>query len=112
MMQPKVGAQFRHETIKEHASVKGSPGALMKVTQVRMHWVHFRYANPTPTQEGRPGFGMDRAEFVRTYPEACEEKCPECYHTHTPDGCTGDPSPSDIWAGVTPEKCDCDEEQP
>jgi hypothetical protein len=35
-------------------------------------------------------------------------KCPNCHHTHTAQGCTGPPSPSDLWAGVTPAVCDCD----
>lgn len=34
-------------------------------------------------------------------------KCAECGHAHTPMGCTGDPTPSDLWAGVTPAACDC-----
>lgn len=34
--------------------------------------------------------------------------CPECHpHIHTPEGCTGPPSPSDLWAGVSVEGCDC-----
>ena len=37
---------------------------------------------------------------------------PECQHMHTPDGCTGPPSPSDIWAGVSVSTCDCDEVAP
>lgn len=35
-------------------------------------------------------------------------KCAECGHAHTPMGCTGDPTPSDLWAGVTPAACDCE----
>ena len=31
-----------------------------------------------------------------------------CGHIHTPHGCTGEPTPSDRWAGVTPAACDCD----
>ena len=34
--------------------------------------------------------------------------CEECHHIHTPDGCTGPATPSDIWAGVSVESCDCD----
>jgi len=34
-------------------------------------------------------------------------KCADCGHVHTPDGCTGDPTPSDLWAGVSVSKCDC-----
>ena len=41
--------------------------------------------------------------------EHIDAVCGECYHTHTPDGCIGDPSPSDIWAGVSVSSCDCDE---
>jgi hypothetical protein len=33
--------------------------------------------------------------------------CPDCEHVHTPEGCTGPPSPSDVWAGVSPVVCDC-----
>lgn len=33
--------------------------------------------------------------------------CPECCHTVTRNGCTGDPTPSDLWAGVSPAACDC-----
>lgn len=72
-MRPKTGAHFIHKTIKQHPQDKYSEGALMVVTQVKMYWVHFRYAYPTGKQTGRPGFGMDYSEFVRTYPEACEE---------------------------------------
>ena len=36
--------------------------------------------------------------------------CPECHHQHTPEGCKGDPSPSDIWAGVSVSTCDCDDD--
>jgi hypothetical protein len=34
-------------------------------------------------------------------------KCPDCGHLHTPDGCKGDSTASDLWAGVTPAACDC-----
>lgn len=33
--------------------------------------------------------------------------CPDCGHVHTPSGCSGDPTPSDLWAGVSVEGCDC-----
>ena len=36
------------------------------------------------------------------------ERCGDCGHIHTPRGCTGDPTPSDLWAGVSVEGCDCD----
>lgn len=36
------------------------------------------------------------------------EPCPECGHVHIPEGCVGPPTPSDLWAGVTPGACDCD----
>lgn len=36
------------------------------------------------------------------------EACSECGHHHTPEGCTGDPTPSDRWAGVPVSACDCD----
>ena len=35
--------------------------------------------------------------------------CLDCGHCHTPTGCIGDPTPSDLWAGVAPAACDCDE---
>lgn len=35
-----------------------------------------------------------------------EREC--CGHIHTEDGCTGEPTPSDLWAGVTPSACDCE----
>lgn len=38
---------------------------------------------------------------------ACEVVCTECGHIHTAVGCTGDPTPSDLWAGVMPAACDC-----
>lgn len=37
-----------------------------------------------------------------------ETVCLDCGHLHTPDGCTGDPTPSDLWAGVSVSGCDCD----
>lgn len=40
------------------------------------------------------------------------DRCPECGHQHTPEGCTGDPTPSDRWAGVTPAACDCPRPMP
>ena len=35
--------------------------------------------------------------------------CPECGHRHLPDpdGCVGEPTASDLWAGVSVESCDC-----
>jgi hypothetical protein len=39
-----------------------------------------------------------------------DDKCPDCHHQHTPTGCVGDPSPSDLWAGVDVAVCDCDDE--
>ena len=33
--------------------------------------------------------------------------CPDCGHIHTPHGCTGEPTPSDLWAGVSVDGCDC-----
>lgn len=33
--------------------------------------------------------------------------CRDCGHRHTPDGCAGEPTPSDRWAGVAPAACDC-----
>lgn len=41
--------------------------------------------------------------------EACmHDPCGDCGHVHTPTGCTGPPTPSDLWAGVSVEGCDCD----
>ena len=37
------------------------------------------------------------------------EPCGDCHHQHGPHGCYGQPSPSDLWAGVTPAVCDCPE---
>lgn len=35
-------------------------------------------------------------------------KCPDCGHDpHEFVGCTGDPTPSDLWAGVSVSACDC-----
>jgi hypothetical protein len=36
-----------------------------------------------------------------------DPSCEDCGHIHTPDGCTGPPTPSDQWAGVSPSSCDC-----
>ena len=36
-----------------------------------------------------------------------KESCGECWHLHNEVGCYGDPSPSDLWAGVTPASFDC-----
>lgn len=33
--------------------------------------------------------------------------CMDCGHVHTPGGCAGDPTPSDLWAGVFVSSCDC-----
>ena len=41
---------------------------------------------------------------------AANAKCDECGHLHTPDGCTGAPTPSDRWVGVSPAACDCADE--
>ena len=41
--------------------------------------------------------------------ETClHDPCADCGHVHTPDGCAGDPTQSDLWAGVLPAGCDCD----
>lgn len=37
--------------------------------------------------------------------------CSDCGHQHTPNGCAGDPTPSDLWAGVMPASCDCKAEK-
>ena len=35
-------------------------------------------------------------------------KCPDCGHDpHEFIGCTGNPTPSDLWAGVPVAACDC-----
>lgn len=33
--------------------------------------------------------------------------CADCGHIHTPHGCTGEPTASDLWAGVSVGTCDC-----
>lgn len=40
--------------------------------------------------------------------EIAQVACPECGHLHTPRGCSGPPTPSDRWAGVTVASCDCE----
>ena len=40
---------------------------------------------------------------------AGHDSCAECGHVHSPDGCTGPPTPSDLWAGVSVAGCDCDQ---
>lgn len=40
-------------------------------------------------------------------PEAEPVTCNGCGHIHTPSGCAGDPTPSDVWAGVSVSACDC-----
>jgi hypothetical protein len=35
------------------------------------------------------------------------QTCAGCGHIHSPEGCTGPPTPSDVWAGVMPAACDC-----
>ena len=37
------------------------------------------------------------------------EVCRDCGHVHSPEGCGGPPTPSDLWAGVSVAGCDCDE---
>lgn len=34
-------------------------------------------------------------------------ECEDCGHRHTPNGCEGSPTASDLWAGVSPGACDC-----
>lgn len=41
--------------------------------------------------------------------EALWHDCLSCGHIHTLDGCSGPPTPSDRWAGVSPAICDCNE---
>lgn len=38
--------------------------------------------------------------------------CDDCGHIHAAYGCVGDPTPSDLWAGVSPAACDCDSALP
>lgn len=60
--------------------------------------------------------GLMHTPETRPFPREHVEKkwgplrapCPDCDHFHTPDGCTGPPTPSDLWAGVSVEGCDCD----
>lgn len=48
---------------------------------------------------------MDAME--RHFAEEHPDICADCGHEHTADGCTGTPTASDDWAGVTPAACDC-----
>ena len=56
----------------------------------------------------------------RADPEGCSDcdrkahtpprpSCASCGHIHAASGCTGPPTPSDLWAGVPVSSCDCDE---
>jgi hypothetical protein len=51
------------------------------------------------------------AALDATLAPAAAQPCPDCGHAHTPDGCTGDPTPSDLWAGVSVSGCDCEYDQ-
>lgn len=42
-----------------------------------------------------------------TLADAERETCGDCGHTHVEAGCSGPPTPSDLWAGVSPSTCDC-----
>lgn len=53
---------------------------------------------------------IERAErLVDSWEHDAPDHCLGCGHIHTPDGCSGPPTPSDRWAGVSPAICDCDE---
>jgi hypothetical protein len=46
-------------------------------------------------------------EAIERHVAEAHPSCAECGHIHTLDGCTGPPTPSDQWAGVSPSACDC-----
>lgn len=83
--------------------------------RVERVWMYSALGDPVeltvrahPVSGGRPlvaPVAYLTEHYARVLPPA---KCPDCGHLHTPDGCTGDPTPSDLWAGVTPAVCDCD----
>lgn len=52
--------------------------------------------------------GVEQCEVLSTPSAVTSWHCRECGHCRTPEGCVGDPTPSDLWAGVTPAACDCD----
>lgn len=60
-----------------------------------------RYTRDVLVRELRAALAPDAA------PSPGVEGCSECGHRHTPEGCTGDPTPSDRWAGVPVSACDC-----
>lgn len=45
----------------------------------------------------------------RAAPAPVPVGCEVCGHEFDEDGCTGEPTPSDRWAGVSPSACDCDD---
>lgn len=52
--------------------------------------------------------GIVRPGKVQCNPYArnVRKPCPDCHHFHTPTGCVG-PTAADLWAGVSPDACDC-----
>lgn len=91
------------------------PGVRMRV---RRYWAaRIRAALAAPMMEPCAEFGEHPigkhhdAVLAAASPDTAapvDATCPDCGHIHTPDGCTGAPTPSDLWAGVTPSACDCD----
>lgn len=51
--------------------------------------------------------GFTRLEGRQTTSAQDPKWCSDCGHIHTPTGCMGSPTPSDLWAGVNPSDCDC-----
>lgn len=51
--------------------------------------------------------GFTRLEGRQTTATQDPKWCSDCGHIHTPTGCLGSPTPSDLWAGVNPSDCDC-----
>lgn len=49
-------------------------------------------------------------QALMDHPAEPLEVCSACGHIHTADGCVGEQTPSDRWAGVSPSVCDCDAE--
>lgn len=80
-LHPRVGKEFTHDKFLQpgwkpepgQTYKRDSPKARMVVTRVKMHYVFYGYANPTHEQTSRGGHMLERGEFVRRFPEACEE---------------------------------------
>ncbi len=75
----------------------------------RVRWDAPTIARPLRRLLDRAGNLAPEYGKTRPVPPAA---CPDCGHQHTPNGCTGNPTPSDLWAGVSPAVCDCDSDIP